>query len=100
MAWYKVSFTNEQIEGQAMLNKLENEFTTCYMAADGPSDMALFSDNDYQDGRISIYFTPGCETNCANLISEYGAEACEPPDTSDVFLLTGNDDALDLINII
>lgn len=97
MSWKRVSFTVNQIEEDAALNKLEDKFEDIFMAANGPSDMAIFSDNDYTDGTISIYFTPGCEPDCKNLIMHYGGQECEPPDIEHVFLLSGNDDATDLL---
>lgn len=97
MAWNKVVLTSEQIEKQRALEKLEKAFEKLFIAADGPDDMALFSDNEYQDGKIGIYFTPGCNPHCAGLIGEYGGEECEPPALSQVFVLDGNDDALELL---
>ncbi len=97
MSWKRVSFTVDQIEEDGMLNELEDQFDNLFMEADGPSDMAIFSDNEYIDGTISIYFTPGCETNCESLIMFYDGEECDPPDIEHVFLLAGNDDALDLL---
>lgn len=97
MAWNKVTLTSDQIEHELALKKLEKQFEQLFLAAEGPSDMALFSDNEYQDGRISIYFTPGCNPQCAGLIAEFGGVECDPPELSHVFLLDGNDDALDLL---
>ena len=97
MAWNKVVLTTEQIEEQFALKKLEKEFEKLFIAADGPSDMALFSDNEYKDGKIAIYFAPGCNPHCAGLISQYAGEECDPPSIDHVFLLDGNDDALDLL---
>ncbi len=100
MSWNKVVLTTGQIEEQHALEKLEKQFEKKFIAADGPEDMALFSDNEYSDGRIGIYFTPGCSPHCDELIAEYNGEACEPPPLSRVFLLDGNDDALDLLTKI
>jgi hypothetical protein len=97
MAWNKVSLTAEQIEEQHALEKLEKQFEKLFIAANGPEDMALFSDNDYQDGRISIYFTPGCNPHCAGLISQYSGEECEPPSLGRIFLLDGNEEAVELL---
>lgn len=97
MSWKRVSFTIDQVEEDAALNELEDKFEDIFMEANGPSDMALFSDNDYTEGEISLYFTPGCEPDCENLILFYDGEECEPPDIERVFLLAGNDDALDLL---
>lgn len=97
MAWNKVTLTTEQIEKELALEKIEKEFEKLFMAAEGPDDMALFSDNEYTDGKIGIYFSPGCNPHCANLIHEYGGEECDPPALSQVFVLDGNDEALDLL---
>lgn len=97
MTWHKVILTSEEIEEQHALEKLEKLFEQKYMEADGPSDMALFSDNEYTDGKITIYFTPDCSPSCDGLISKHGGEECEPPTIGHVFLLDGNDDALDLL---
>lgn len=97
MAWNKVVLTTEQIEEQRALEKLEKQFEKLFIATNAPEDMALFSDNDYKDGKITIYFTPGCNPHCADLISQYAGEECDPPALDHVFLLDGNDDALDLL---
>jgi hypothetical protein len=97
MAWNIVTLTTEQIEEQRALEKLEKQFEKLYIAADGPDDMALLSDNDYTDGKIGIYFTPGCNPLCKDVISQYGGEECDPPTIDHVFLLDGNDYALDLL---
>jgi len=97
MPWNRVTFTNKQIEENDILHDMEDQFETIFMEAEGPSDMAIFSDNDYTGGTISFYFTPGCEPSCENMIIYYDGEECEPPDIEDVFLLAGNDDALDLL---
>tara|TARA_R110002072_G_scaffold136850_1_gene279444 strand:- start:8128 stop:8424 length:297 start_codon:yes stop_codon:yes gene_type:complete len=97
MPWNRVTFTIDQIEEEGALNDMEDRFEAVFMEAEGPPDMAIFSDNDYTDGTISFYFTPGCELDCENIILFYDAEECEPPDIDDVFLFSGNDDALDLL---
>lgn len=97
MAWYKVTLTNKQIEEQRALQNLRKEFEKSFIAADAPEDMALFSENEYHDDRIAIYFTPGCDPHCVSLITQYHGEECDPPALDQVFLLDGNDDALDLL---
>lgn len=97
MAWHKVQFTFEQIEQERALLELGKKFETIYIKADGPSDMALFSDNEYQDNQINIYFSPGCSPACDHLIAEYNGQECEAPDVEHVTIVTGNDDAEDLL---
>ncbi len=97
MPWKRVTFTIDQIEDEGVLSELEDEFENIFMDAKGPSDMAIFSDNDYVDESISFYFTPGCEPDCEDLILRYDGEECEPPDIEEVFLFAGNDDAIDLL---
>jgi len=97
MTWNKVLLSTEQIEEQHALEKLEKQFEKLFIGADGPDDMALFSDNEYKDGKINIYFTPGCNPSCDDLISQYSGEECDPPTIDHVFLLDGNDYALDLL---
>jgi hypothetical protein len=90
--------TVNQIEEDSTLKELEDQFENFFMVAEGPSDMAIFSDNEYTEDVISIYFTPGCKRDCENLITFYNGEECEPPDIEKVFLFAGNDDALDLLS--
>jgi len=97
MYWKRVSFTVNQIEEDGALKEMEDQFEDLFMEAEDPSDMAIFSDNDYTDGTISIYFTPGCEPDCERLIMFYDGNECEPPRIGSVFLLAGNDDATDLL---
>ena len=98
MSWYKIVLTTEQIEQQQVLLGIQDKFIKLFMQANGPSDMAMFSDNDYIDGKISIYFTPGCHPACGNIISEHGGSECEAPSVEHVSLLAGNDDAEDLLD--
>jgi hypothetical protein len=93
-----VVLTTAQIEEQHALEKLQKEFEKLYIAADGPDEMALFSDHEYTDGKITIYFTPDCSPTCDNLISENHGETCDSPTIDHVFLLDGNDYALDLLS--
>ena len=97
MTWIKVLLTTEQIEEQQVLQKLQKQFEKLYIAADRPDDMALFSDHEYKDGKITIYFTPDCKPSCDDLISQHSGEECDPPTIDHVFLLDGNDYALDLL---
>ena len=71
MAWYKVTLTTEQIEQERALIDIEHQFEKIYIEADGPSDMALFSDNQYSAGTVSIYFSPGCDPSCNHIITQY-----------------------------
>jgi hypothetical protein len=98
MSWHKVVFTLNQIEKQRALLELEKKFEKIYLDFDGPSDMALFSDNEYQDNKINIYFTPGCSPACDHLLAEYKGVPCKAPDVEHVTLVTGNDDAEDLLS--
>ena len=97
MPWHKVQFTFEQIEQERALLELGKKFESIYITADGPSDMALFSDNEYQDNIINIYFSPGCSPACDHLIAEHNGQECEAPDVEHVTIVTGNDDAEDLL---
>lgn len=97
MSWHKILFTFKQIEKERALIELEKKFEKIYIDFDGPSDMALFSDNEYHDNRINIYFTPGCSPACDRLIAEYKGVECEAPDVEHVTIVTGNDDSEDLL---
>ena len=97
MSWKKVTLTTEQIEEERALIKLEDEFEQLFMQADGPSDMALFSDNEYEGDKITIYFTPGCLPSCEALVSRCAGVDCDAPSRGGVFLFAGNDDACDLL---
>ena len=97
MSWHKVQLTYDQIETGRVLQDLSKKFEKIYIDFDGPSDMALFSDNEYQDNRINIYFSPGCSPACDYLIAEYKGQECEAPNVEHVTIVTGNDDAEDLL---
>ena len=70
------------------------------MEAEGPPDMAVFSDNDYTDG-YAFRFTlrPGCANlDCEDLICSFTmARSVSRQTLREVFLFAGNDDALDLL---
>ena len=97
MSWHKVLLTSNQIEKERALLELEKRFEKIYIDFQGPSDMALFSDNEYHDNKINIYFTPGCSPACDRLIDEYKGVECKAPDVERVTIVTGNDDAEDLL---
>ena len=97
MPWNRVTFSIKQIEEDGIVLDMESQFEDIFMEAEGPPDMAIFSDNDYTDGSISFYFTPGCQPDCEDLILFNDGEECEEPDIEEVFLFAGNDDALDLL---
>ena len=48
MSWNKVVLTTAQIEEQHALEKLQKQFEKLYISADGPDEMALFSDHEYK----------------------------------------------------
>ncbi|MGY8814946.1 MAG: hypothetical protein ACKVHQ_09550 [Gammaproteobacteria bacterium] len=57
MEWHRVILSESQIEQKGMLNKLKEQFLDAYMKTEDPSDMALLSDDEYQNERICIYFS-------------------------------------------
>ena len=95
MQWHKVVLTEDQIENEGLLNKLKDQFLAIYMKAEDTTEMALISDDEYQNDRISIYFSPACSPNCDVLIRFYGGTACPPPLRSESFILAGDEDVLD-----
>jgi hypothetical protein len=97
MSWTKVRLNSEQIEDQLLLDKLRKQFVKLYMVADGPDEMALLSDHKFKDGEINFYFTPACKPSCDQLISQFNGKECDQPTIDQVFLLDGNDYALDLL---
>jgi len=100
MGWHKISLTKDQIEEQGAIQTIEKQFEKLFIDADGPLEMALLSENEYTDDKISIYFTPVCSPSCDELISQYDGNECEPPSIDHVFLLDGDDEALDLLSTI
>jgi hypothetical protein len=68
-----------------------------FMKADDTTDMAILSDDDYENSRISIYFSPACRPACDTLIRFYNGGPCEPPSRQRSFVLAGDEDALDLL---
>jgi hypothetical protein len=97
MSWHKVRLSTDQIEDQLLLDKLRKQFVKLYLAANGPDEMALLSDHKYKDGEINFYFSPSSKPSCEQLISQFNGQECEPPTIGDVFLLDGDDYALDLL---
>jgi hypothetical protein len=95
MVWTRVIFSEDQIEHEGIINKLKEQFLSAYMQADDPTDMALLSDNEYQHGRIGIYFSPTCSPGCDVIIRFYGGVPCPPPLREECFVLAGDEDVLD-----
>jgi hypothetical protein len=95
MEWHRVILSETQIEQEGMLNKLKEQFLDAYMKTEDPSDMALLSDDEYQNERICIYFSPACSPNCDVIIRFYGGAPCAPPLREQSFILSGDEDVLD-----
>lgn len=95
MEWHRIILTLEQIEKEGILNRLKEQFLSLFMKASDTTDMAILSDDDYQNGRISIYFSPACSPSCDTLLRFYEAVPCEAPRRSGVFVFAGDDDILD-----
>ena len=95
MDWYRVILSEDQIEKEGALNKLKEQFLSVYMKAEDPTDMALISDDEYQNGRIGIYFSPACSPACEVMIRFYSGAICPPPMREESFVLAGDEDVLD-----
>ena len=95
MEWHRVILTHEQIEQEGVLNRLKEQFLAVFMKVADTTDMAILSDSDYQNGRISIYFSPACSPACDTLTRFYEAIPCEPPSRASTFVFAGDDDILD-----
>jgi hypothetical protein len=95
MEWYRVILSEHQIEHEGTLNKLKDQFLSVYMKMDDPADMALLSDDEYQNDRIGIYFSPACSPSCDVIIRFYGGAPCAPPLREECFVFAGDEDVLD-----
>jgi hypothetical protein len=94
MEWYRVILSESQIEQEGMLKKLTEQYLAAYMKVEDPSDMALLSDDEYQNERIAIYFSPACSSICDVMIRFYGGAPCAPPLRGECFVLAGDEDVL------
>lgn len=95
MEWYRVILSEAQIEQESMLNKLKDQFLAVLIKAEDTTDMALLSDDEYQNDRIGIYFSPACSPDCDVLIRFYGGTPCAPPLREQCLILAGDEDVLD-----
>jgi hypothetical protein len=95
MEWQRLILTHAQIEQEGILSRLKDQFLAIFMKTADTTDMALLSDAQYQNERISIYFSPLCSPACDTLMRFYGAAPCNPPSRGAVFVLAGDDDVLD-----
>jgi len=93
--WHRIIFTNTQIEQEGLLNRLKDQFLAVFMKTNDTTDMAILSDDEYQNDRISIYFSPACSPACDTLLRFYGAVPCVPPSRGHSFVLAGDDDVVD-----
>ncbi|MEX2353576.1 MAG: hypothetical protein WD709_05265 [Gammaproteobacteria bacterium] len=95
LLWSQVVFTRAQAEQEGVLTRLQEQFLGIYMKAADSTDMAILSDNEFKDDRISIYFSPACSPDCDVMIRFYGGRSCIPPSREHCFVLAGDDDVLD-----
>ena len=61
-------------------------FTSAYIAAGQPIEMAVFSRNDPKANIVTVYFTPSAMV----LAKAFGASPCEKPDREGLGLLVGD----------
>ena len=95
MEWHRVILTNEQIEKDAILVRIKDQFLAVFMKTRDTTDMAILSDDNYLNGRIAIYFSPACSPACDTLLRFYEAVPCDPPSRQGTFLFAGDDEILD-----
>lgn len=98
MEWQRVIFTHAQIEQEGILTRLKDQFLDVFMKTGDTTDMAILSDDDYQSGRIALYFSPSCSPSCDTLMRFYGAVPCDAPPRTGVFVLAGDDDVLESLS--
>ena len=77
MSWY--TFALNRTERMERENELQIAFDLCFTAAAGPDDMALLA-RDEASGDRRYYASPTMGTWAANLLAEYGATPCSPPE--------------------
>ena len=94
MEWQRVILSESQIE-EGALNKLKDQFLSIYMKVEDTTDMAILSDDEYQNERIGIYFSPASSPSCDVMIRFYGGSQCAPPLRGQCFVFSGDEDVLD-----
>jgi len=97
MAWNRIILSHSQIEQEGVLNRLKEQFLKVFMKTADTTDMAVLSDNEYENDRISIYFSPACSPDCDVMIRFYNGMECDPPSRSHTFVLAGDEDVLDTL---
>lgn len=93
--WNQVVLSRVQAEQEGVLNRLKEQFLAIYMKAADTTDMAILSDNEFKDDRISIYFSPACSPDCDVMIRFYGGKPSIAPSREHCFVFAGDDDVLD-----
>lgn len=88
MSWYKVAFTEAEVEEGAP-GRLEKGFQQTYAAAHSPKEAALFSNELAAEG-IEYYFSPEAGRIAEALLTQYGGSPCGPPAFDDVRLALGH----------
>jgi hypothetical protein len=88
MSWYKIAFTEEEVEEGAP-GRAEKHYRQLYAAAHGPKDAALFANELAAEG-IEYFFSPDACRLAEALLTEHGAVPCGQPDLDDVRLALGH----------
>ncbi len=94
MTWHTFTLTRSQrAEHEA---ELQMAFDLCFAAAAGPDDMALLT-ADGSAGERSYYASPGMLPWAANLLAQYGAEPCAPPQAAGLRLIVGHQGDIEVL---
>lgn len=88
MSWYKIAFTEAEVEEGAP-GRLEKAFRQALTTAHHPKDAVLFSNELAAEG-IEYYFSPEAAQVAASLLTQYHSEPCDRPESDHVRPATGN----------
>ncbi len=87
MSWYKIAFTDAEVEDGAP-GRMEKEFRTL-AGAHGPNKAVLFSNELAAEG-IEYYLPPATALLIGDRLTQYAAQPCDLPPADHVRLAFGS----------
>jgi hypothetical protein len=94
MAWLKVTIAPEEV-AQGRHTHLQEKFQMVTMRMRGAKGVAMFGPRD-ASGAYVCYFSPASVPLVGDFLKTRGAVECEAPSRSDVVLLAGDAEAMEL----
>src|ERR1044072_3013088 len=99
MSWYKVTLPREKNVSGEPITEIVNGFAAILATKPVASGAALFAQKQMgEDYSYAVYFSPACATYCPDFLKQVHAVESDKPDKSNVDWLSGDANAMSLLD--